>query len=256
MASQNTASAPLTDHNKNPQPRFTRNQQYSITAVSDGGGAVVERYAYSAYGQVTIADTSGSEISGSAISNRYTYTGREWDEGLSLYHYRARMYDAVGGRFCSRDPIGFEGSSWNLYECFGSSPTYRTDPSGLVFGDGPIPAEGCRDVICASCNATAGGNVLLQLLVNGIDGSDDPGGGNAFRHCLASCQSTNACGADCSEWFWDGRETPGVAEDDQDLANKQAGRGNANESSCWDACTDDWENGGLDCQGTTCPPPA
>jgi len=28
---------------------YNRNQQYSITAVSDGGGSVVERYAYSAY---------------------------------------------------------------------------------------------------------------------------------------------------------------------------------------------------------------
>ncbi len=114
---------------------YHRNQQYSITAVSDGGGAVVERYAYSAYGQVTIADASGSVISNSAIANRYTYTGREWDEGLSLYHYRARMYDAVGGRFVSRDPIGFEGSKWNLHEYVGSRPPSLLDPSGL-YGPG------------------------------------------------------------------------------------------------------------------------
>ncbi len=42
---------------------YHRNQQYSITAVSDGGGSVVERYAYSAYGQVAIFDGSGSQIS-------------------------------------------------------------------------------------------------------------------------------------------------------------------------------------------------
>jgi RHS repeat-associated protein len=104
-ASQKAATTPLTNHKKNHQPRFIRNQQYSITAVSDGGGSVVERYAYSAYGQVTFADASGSEISNSAIANRYIYTGREWDEGLSLYHFRARMYDAVCGRFCGRDPL-------------------------------------------------------------------------------------------------------------------------------------------------------
>jgi len=62
---------------------------------------------YSAYGQVTIADASGSEISNLAIANRYTYTGREGDEGLSLYHYQARMYDAAGGRIASRDSIGY-----------------------------------------------------------------------------------------------------------------------------------------------------
>jgi RHS repeat-associated protein len=110
---------------------YHRNQQYSITAVSDGGGSVVERYAYSAYGQVTIADASGSVISGSAISNRYTYTGREWDEGLSLYHYRARMYDPVSGRFVSRDPIGFKGSKWNLFRYVSCNPIGRVDPLGL-----------------------------------------------------------------------------------------------------------------------------
>jgi len=79
---------------------------------------------------VTIADSSGSVISDSAIANRYTYTGREWDEGLSLYHYRARMYDAVSGRFVSSDPIGFEGSKWNLFEFLSSCPLINTDPSG------------------------------------------------------------------------------------------------------------------------------
>jgi len=111
---------------------YHRNQQYSITAVSDGGGSVVERYAYSAYGQVTFADASGSAISNSAISNRYTYTGREWDEGLNLYHYRARMYEAVGGRFCSRDPIGYDGSPWCLYQYVLGQSLVSTDPYGLA----------------------------------------------------------------------------------------------------------------------------
>jgi RHS repeat-associated protein len=107
---------------------YHRNQQYSITAVSDGGGAVVERYAYTAYGQLTIADASGSQISNSAISKRYTYTGREWDEGLSLYHYRARMYDAVAGRFVNRDPLSYiDGSS--LYQAY-FVPSLK-DPLGL-----------------------------------------------------------------------------------------------------------------------------
>jgi len=109
---------------------YHRNQQYSITAVSDGGGSIVERYAYSAYGQVTIADVAGSEISNSGISNRYAYTGREWDEGLSLYHYRARMYDAVGGRFVSRDPIGYD-ADWGLYTYVSANPANFVDPHGL-----------------------------------------------------------------------------------------------------------------------------
>ena len=76
-------------------------------------------------------------LTASAEDNRYTYTGREWDETLGLYHYRARMYDATEGRFCSRDPIGYEGSRWNVYEYVNGAPTIGRDPTGLV-GPGPV----------------------------------------------------------------------------------------------------------------------
>jgi RHS repeat-associated protein len=86
---------------------FHRNQQYSITALTDGTGGIVERYAYTAYGQPTFLDGSGTVLTSSAEDNRYTYTGREWDEVLGLYHYRARMYDATEGRF-----LGVQGPDW------------------------------------------------------------------------------------------------------------------------------------------------
>ena len=86
---------------------YHRTQQYSITAVTNSSGTVVERYAYDAYGNLSIFDGSGTARTTTAIDNRYTYTGREYDEDLGLYHYRARMYNAVAGRFCSRDPIGY-----------------------------------------------------------------------------------------------------------------------------------------------------
>jgi len=111
---------------------YHRNQQYSITAVSDGGGAVVERYAYSAYGTPTITGGSGSLIATSAISNRYTYTGREWDASLAIYHYRARMYDSVVGRFVSRDPIVINNRTQSLFEYVNSGPTIYLDPSGQI----------------------------------------------------------------------------------------------------------------------------
>ncbi|MFN7874833.1 MAG: hypothetical protein ACK5PB_05915 [Pirellula sp.] len=40
-------------------------------------GAVAERYAYTAYGQPTILNASGSVRKSSTVGNRYTYTGRE-----------------------------------------------------------------------------------------------------------------------------------------------------------------------------------
>ena len=48
--------------------------------------------------------------SASSYANVYTYTGRQLDTETGLYYYRHRMYHAQLGRFCSRDPIGYEGS--------------------------------------------------------------------------------------------------------------------------------------------------
>ncbi|TWU16567.1 RHS repeat domain-containing protein [Allorhodopirellula heiligendammensis] len=110
-----------------------RGQQYSVIALTNGGGAITERYAYDAYGTPTITDASGTARTVSVDNNRYTYTGREFDEALTLYHYRARMYDSVAGRFCSRDPIGYE-DGFALYSNYMSLSF--VDPSGLLSGQG------------------------------------------------------------------------------------------------------------------------
>jgi RHS repeat-associated protein len=103
-------------------------QQYSINALTNSGGTIVERYAYSAYGEPTITDGSGTVRASTAEGNRYTYTGREWDDVAELHHYRARWYDPVMGRFLGRDPIGYvDGNS--LYRAYFAADD--ADPSGL-----------------------------------------------------------------------------------------------------------------------------
>jgi RHS repeat-associated protein len=109
---------------------YHRNQQYSITAITSSSGAVQERYAYSAYGAPTIANASGTVLTTSAHNNRYTYTGREWDNDIKQYHYRARMYDASLGRFCSRDPVGYASGSENLFQLLESNSMGSVDPLG------------------------------------------------------------------------------------------------------------------------------
>ncbi len=107
------------------------NQQYSITAVTTSAGAVTERYAYTAYGLPTILDASASVLSSSAISNRYTYTGREWDATLGLHYFRARWMSPIAGRFLGRDPIAYEAGDVNLYRVTFGFALNRTDPSGM-----------------------------------------------------------------------------------------------------------------------------
>ncbi|MFN7448430.1 MAG: RHS repeat-associated core domain-containing protein [Pirellula sp.] len=117
---------------------FHRNQQYSITAVTTSTGAIAERYAYSAYGEPTICDASGSVIASSTINNRYTYTGREWDATVGLHHFRARWMSPRTGRFITRDPIVYEGSEWGLYEFVDGNSLSALDPKGLsIFNPHP-----------------------------------------------------------------------------------------------------------------------
>lgn len=55
------------------------------------------------------------------------------------------MYDAVAGRFVSRDPIGFRGSQWGLYEFVKGNATLIVDPSGLAPGDCQDKHDECMD---------------------------------------------------------------------------------------------------------------
>ncbi|MFN7876838.1 MAG: RHS repeat-associated core domain-containing protein [Pirellula sp.] len=108
---------------------YHRNQQYSITAMTTSTGAVAERYAYTAYGQPTILNASGSVLTSSAIGNRYTYTGREWDETLGIHHFRARWMSPLAGRFLGRDPIGYLDGP-NFMEFLTGNPFKFVDPTG------------------------------------------------------------------------------------------------------------------------------
>ena len=130
-----------TARSEKSQRRYQRTQQFSVVALTDSAGTIKERYAYSAYGQLTITDASGTVRTLTAEGNRYTYTAREWDEVAELYHYRARMYDPLSGRFCSRDPIGYEGSQWNLFEYTGGSPLHRLDAFGESWVAGGNPYQ-------------------------------------------------------------------------------------------------------------------
>jgi len=110
---------------------YHRNHQYSVTAITTSTGGIAERYAYTAYGQPTILNASGTVISATTLSNRYSYTGREWDATLGLHHFRARWMSPGAGRFLGRDPIGYEGSPNSLYAYVRARSLISMDPKGL-----------------------------------------------------------------------------------------------------------------------------
>jgi hypothetical protein len=158
-------------------------------------------------------------------------------------------------RWVNRDPIGERGGI-NLFSFAKNMPSDRFDSLGhFDFGHGiggPL-FNFCRAAKDETCNRAVGANVLLQLRLNGIDGSSDDGG-NAFRHCLAACQSSKTCGEDSAKRFWNGRENGDTSSGKQDIGNNEVGFGLASEESCWDACKKAWNNGELICRGKPCPP--
>jgi RHS repeat-associated protein len=96
----------------------------TIRDLVDNGGSVVNHLTYDSYGNVV------SE-SDSAVDSRYRFTGREWDEEIDLYYYRARYYDGETGRFISVDPISFDSGTYNLYGYVDNNPISNIDPTGL-----------------------------------------------------------------------------------------------------------------------------
>ncbi len=107
---------------------YHRNQQYSITALTDNTGTPVERYAYTAYGDPTLLDGAGTTPrTSSFINNPYTYTARAYDSESGLMYFRKRMYETRKARFLSHDPIRYPDGP-NTY-CDWFSPRH-VDPSG------------------------------------------------------------------------------------------------------------------------------
>ena len=126
---------------------YHRNQQYSITALCDNSGAVVERYAYTAYGEPTILDGAGTTTrTASFIGNPYLYTTQEYDAETGLYHFNARMYEGRKGRFLSRDPSLYHDGD-NAYQSW--MLLSQMDPSGkfAIVGETVVVGALCVVII-------------------------------------------------------------------------------------------------------------
>jgi len=124
---------------------FHENSLGSIYAVTDNTGIIVEKYSYTAYGKVTIKDALDVVHTTSPISNRFMYTGREWDAESGLYYYRARYYSPAMGRFLQRDSFKPD-ELLNLYTYVTNNPIRYTDSLGLIreeINEGPY--TGYRD---------------------------------------------------------------------------------------------------------------
>jgi RHS repeat-associated protein len=103
----------------------------STVAVTDASGSVTDSYSYAPYGGTIRHDGSSDQP--------FTFLGRwgvrkESRDGL-LYHIRARYYDAVTGRFISRDPVWpriGDPREINPYQYALSDPIGHLDRTGRI----------------------------------------------------------------------------------------------------------------------------
>jgi len=102
---------------------YLADRQGSVRVLVDSTGAVIDRINFDGFGNI-ISESNAAE------SDRYLYTGREFDRATGLQYNRARYYDPATGRWITPDPLGFAGGDSNLYRYAKNDPTNAVDPSG------------------------------------------------------------------------------------------------------------------------------
>ena len=99
---------------------YASDEMGSATHIVDEAGAILNRYEYDAWGNITAREEQ--------IPNRFTYYGQQIDPITQQYYLRTRFYNPVVGRFTQEDT--YRGDGLNLYTYCNSNPILYTDENG------------------------------------------------------------------------------------------------------------------------------
>ena len=148
LGNQNTTI--VRDMSTSHEYYFLNNRLHSIMGLLDADNAnrILEYYRYTVYGEplvFPVIDANADGLEDTAISvfdnfqvnpqmnsefaNIYKFTARRFDESTGLYYFRNRYFEASGGRFVSKDPLGYA-DGMNAYA--GYFVPNGIDPMGLL----------------------------------------------------------------------------------------------------------------------------
>jgi len=123
-------------------------------------GTIAQRMEYDEFGNVTLDTNPGLQPFG--------FAGGIYDRDTKLTRFGARDYDAVTGRWTSKDPIRFAGGDTNLYGYVLNDPVNFVDVLGLI-SDLLIPlvpdsvVQNTREIVNSVTNNAFTGSELNQL---------------------------------------------------------------------------------------------
>ncbi len=109
---------------------YVLHDYFSVTAVTNSSGSVLERYGYDAFGESRVMTSTFGSRSSSTYGWETRYDAYRWDSESDFYQVRYRYLHPTLGRWLTRDPIGELGTP-NLYANVRNNIITRIDPLGL-----------------------------------------------------------------------------------------------------------------------------
>ena len=105
---------------------------WNVTALVNGTGSVVERYAYDPFGVQTVYDAAWTvRGGGSSYAWVYGFQGLRYDGVAGVNFTHTRAYSPSLGRPVQADWVRFAGGDVNLYRWEANGPVSHLDPGGL-----------------------------------------------------------------------------------------------------------------------------